>query len=629
MSTGFVQLNASDSLERIVAKINSNFKNVMTGNYDTSALSNSLARGSNVSMNTNRTEYSGGSGSGSAAYAEIVAAIAEARAIAQEASDATAAAAQVAMTAGDRAEEAADIADDARTLAAGYTQYVWSDTEGLHVTAADGAFPDDSESAIPNLLINTQGMDIYSSTAAYNAHTASMHLTKSDIKFSNGTTEYSSLSTEGLVLKDGTNVLRLTPAGTTMLDGKARAAYTADGIAFYSSDGTTERVTINNEGLQFRNTSGEVTAYFGENAIELGNDNSSITSVTMKGNAVLNVTSLCIGDFSDPIHSRAELKGDKGEDGKDGTDGRDITSQYVYYNSSYGLAITPTANSTTGKHLQLKTDGVYIKDSTTTLASFTASSIQFGNSNITTIKFGGWGYIAYLNSAVYISPMSANTNIGLGITLSGIEVGGVSGSQSGTINCGDITSTGPIIARYSSTVDIVASTSSSSYNVGMRSYASTSNPSRHGIYTGTGSATDFNNWMVYADGAGGTVVNTSSSKWRKENIKNLTDSEAVKLLDIEIVTFDYKLDDGKEDYANRKGWIGCIAEDTYGIIPRAVTCSDEYEDLADMIERGENTSKLGIDYGTFTPYLIKLCQMQQAQIDDLTARITALEEKLS
>ena len=587
MSTGFVQLNASDSLERIVAKINSNFKNVMTGNYDTSALSNSLARGNSVNTNINYTNYNGGdSGSLSADYNSIISAIEAARAEAQAASDATAAAAEIAMTAGDKAEAAADAAADARTLAAGYTQYVWSDTEGLHVTAADGTFPDDSSSAIPNLLINTQGVDIYSSTAAYNAHTAAMHLTKNDIKFSNGTTEYSSLSTEGLVLKDGTNVLRITPAGTTMLDGVARAAYTANGIAFYSSDGTTERVTINNDGMQFRDESGNVTAFFSNEAIELGGS----TSTTI---------SLCneVKMFYDKSYERFTIST------------KDYHSLFMSCGNEYW--------QTGGSFLLLNQYGTLI---------YKNLEVEAGD----IIALTGDIRVYYGDIIVDNGSISAGSSITAGDKIS---TSACTMWPGGRFQCGGngygIECAGPIVARYSSTTDIVASTSSSSYNVGMRSYASTSNPSRHGIYTGTGSATDFSNWMVYADGTGGTVVNTSSSKWRKENIKYLSDSETKKLLDVEVITFDYKLDDGEEDYANRKGWVGCIAEDTYGVIPRAVTCSDEYEDLAGMIERGENTSKLGIDYSTFTPYLIKLCQMQQAQIDDLTTRITALEKKLS
>lgn len=592
MSTGFIQLNASDSLERIVAKINSNFKNVMTGNYDTSALSNSLARGNSVNTNINYTNYNGsGSGSLSADYNSIISAIEAARAEAQAASDATAAAAEIAMTAGDKAEAAADAAADARTLAAGYTQYVWSDTEGLHVTAADGTFPDDSSSAIPNLLINTQGVDIYSSTAAYNAHTAAMHLTKNDIKFSNGTTEYSSLSTEGLVLKDGTNVLRITPTGTTMLDGVARAAYTANGIAFYSSDGTTERVTINNDGMQFRDESGNVTAFFSNEAIELGGS----TNTTI---------SLC---------NEAQMS-------------YDIDNGFKIITKDYNSLFLGCGNE------YYQTGGAFLMLNRYGSAMYKNLSVEGGD----IIANTGNIQVPHGNIAVTNGSISAGSSI----TADGSIISGGSISTSactmwpgGRFQCGGsgygIECAGPIVARYSYTTDIVASTSSNSYNVGMRSYASTSNPSRHGIYTGTGSATDFSNWMVYADGTGGTVVNTSSSKWRKENIKYLSDSETKKLLDIEVITFDYKLDDGEEDYANRKGWVGCIAEDTYGVIPRAVTCSDEYEDLAGMIERGENTSKLGIDYSTFTPYLIKLCQMQQAQIDELTTRITALEKKLS
>lgn len=134
-------------------------------------------------------------------------------------------------------------------------------------------------------------------------------------------------------------------------------------------------------------------------------------------------------------------------------------------------------------------------------------------------------------------------------------------------------------------------------------------------------------WLIYSDG-NSVTCNSSSSKWLKENIADMTEADAGKLLEIRTVSFDYKLKDGEteSDRPNRKGWRGVIAEETYGIIPGAVIQPEEpYEDLAGMIERGEDTSGLGVDYGTFIPYLIKLCQMQQAQIDDLTARVAALE----
>ncbi len=141
--------------------------------------------------------------------------------------------------------------------------------------------------------------------------------------------------------------------------------------------------------------------------------------------------------------------------------------------------------------------------------------------------------------------------------------------------------------------------------------------SNHGLWS-----TKANKWLIYSTSAGAITCNGGSSKWIKQNIADVTDEEAKKLLGVRVVTFDYKADD---DEPGNKGWIGAIAEEVNGVIPRAVTGKEEYDDVAGMIERGEDTSKLGLDYGTFTPYLIKLCQMQQAQIDALAARVAALE----
>ena len=146
--------------------------------------------------------------------------------------------------------------------------------------------------------------------------------------------------------------------------------------------------------------------------------------------------------------------------------------------------------------------------------------------------------------------------------------------------------------------------------------------SNHGVYS-----TKADKWLIYSTSAGAITCNGSSSKFKKQNIKAVDEHEAAKLLDVETVTFDYIPNPDFPNEPGNKSWIGCIAEDMYKVIPRAVTGTEEYSDLAGMIERGEDTSKLGIDYGTFIPYLIKLCQMQQAQIDELTARIDALEGK--
>lgn len=101
-------------------------------------------------------------------------------------------------------------------------------------------------------------------------------------------------------------------------------------------------------------------------------------------------------------------------------------------------------------------------------------------------------------------------------------------------------------------------------------------------------------------------LNTSSRKY-KENIEALTEDEAKKILDIETVTFDYKKD--HENYTSRKGYknVGCIAEDVDKIIPEVVT--------------EDNGEIYGINYTEMIPYLIKMIQIQQKEIDELKEKI--------
>ena len=108
------------------------------------------------------------------------------------------------------------------------------------------------------------------------------------------------------------------------------------------------------------------------------------------------------------------------------------------------------------------------------------------------------------------------------------------------------------------------------------------------------------------------TISTSSRKF-KRNIEPLSEAEAKKILDIETVTFDYT--EEKDNYTSRKGYknIGCIAEDVNDIIPELVT-----ED--------ENGDIYGINYIEIIPYLIKMLQIQQAEINDLKAEISALKK---
>lgn len=102
---------------------------------------------------------------------------------------------------------------------------------------------------------------------------------------------------------------------------------------------------------------------------------------------------------------------------------------------------------------------------------------------------------------------------------------------------------------------------------------------------------------VYVDVRAKSFTTTSSRRY-KENIQFMTEDEASKILKIEPVTFDYI---NKENGTDCRG---VIAEDVYDIIP-SVVCLDE------------DGNPDSVDYSKFVPYLIKMIQMQQEQINTL------------
>lgn len=92
----------------------------------------------------------------------------------------------------------------------------------------------------------------------------------------------------------------------------------------------------------------------------------------------------------------------------------------------------------------------------------------------------------------------------------------------------------------------------------------------------------------------------------------MTDDEAMKILQLTPVDFDYI-----EAYGGEKNQHGLIAEDTIDIIPSCVTVPDGYSEDAFDIDNGIRNEVLAIDYSKLVPYLVKMIQIQQKQIDKL------------
>lgn len=111
-----------------------------------------------------------------------------------------------------------------------------------------------------------------------------------------------------------------------------------------------------------------------------------------------------------------------------------------------------------------------------------------------------------------------------------------------------------------------------------------------------------------------------SSVHVKENIKDISETETLKLLELRPVSFDYK-----EEVGGTKNQRGLIAEEVLEVLPNCVDISENYTEF----NPDEPWNAPSIDYSKFTPYLIKLCQIQQDKIDSLEERISKLESLIN
>lgn len=121
------------------------------------------------------------------------------------------------------------------------------------------------------------------------------------------------------------------------------------------------------------------------------------------------------------------------------------------------------------------------------------------------------------------------------------------------------------------------------------------------------------NWLVVGTGLGitsrskdninvylpvsGSAFQQVSSKKVKEHIKDLSEDEARKILNVRAVSFDYI-----EKVGGEKNQRGVIAEEIEKIIPSCVYHDGDYP---------------SVDYTKLIPYLIKIVQMQQKEIEEL------------
>lgn len=111
-----------------------------------------------------------------------------------------------------------------------------------------------------------------------------------------------------------------------------------------------------------------------------------------------------------------------------------------------------------------------------------------------------------------------------------------------------------------------------------------------------------NEWLA------GTLTQGSSIEIKK-NVADMTQEDGDKILNLRPVVFDYKSSE-KDIQAER----GFIAEEVKEIIPNLVT---------DKIvnDEGETVAPASLNYISMIPYLVKVCQRQQKEIDELKSLI--------
>ena len=112
--------------------------------------------------------------------------------------------------------------------------------------------------------------------------------------------------------------------------------------------------------------------------------------------------------------------------------------------------------------------------------------------------------------------------------------------------------------------------------------------------------------ITSASSSSAVAFNTSSDERLKENIIDASPQLDI-IKQVQVREFDWK--------KNGNHQVGMIAQELNNIIPEVVTVGGE----------SESENPWAVDYGKLTPYLIKAMQEQQALIESLTARITALE----
>ena len=124
--------------------------------------------------------------------------------------------------------------------------------------------------------------------------------------------------------------------------------------------------------------------------------------------------------------------------------------------------------------------------------------------------------------------------------------------------------------------------------------------------------------------ANGTIVGTQTSDIRLKNVKEGFNYGLNDILKINPIAFTFKNDKNNTDK------LGFSAQEMLNIIPESVydtkNCIDGYDDTDDPMVKipKSNDTIYGMDYTILIPVLVKAIQEQQAQIEELKAKILSL-----
>lgn len=211
-----------------------------------------------------------------------------------------------------------------------------------------------------------------------------------------------------------------------------------------------------------------------------------------------------------------------------------------------------------------------------------------GNSNLTYCNRGAFGTIVTKNSGDYAAASHTHSYL----PLSG-------GTLNGTLNI-----SGNYSYRLNNRVSI--------YDLGTTVFTLCAN--------GGATVRRYDNANNYA-GISANAFTNVSSRLIKKNIKDISDDEAKKILDLRIVDFDYD-----DIVGGETGQIGLIAEETIDIFPHCVKVPDNYneETTKQQLAEGKVLDLLELDYSKLVAPLIKLVQLQERRINELEKRLDLL-----